>query len=346
MGSNYYLREVIRGELSRIGSVPIYLTKYGSELYGLNTENSDEDYVCVFLPPKKKLIMNGFVDFQHTFSYQTKKDPNEKNSPEDIDVKFISLQKFLRKLVSLEVEACDILYSYTNKETIKLENGFDILFKNRHRLMDITNKEAFIGYGINQVKKYGLKGTAVGIAKNILKYLEKFNVVLAGAKLKDIIRDLIHDNYLPKDKRRDIWDLVKIPVGDKNGNITPALKLFNSFHTLNISVKEFHNRIQGFYGKYGERAKLAEKNHGIDWKAASHGLRSIINYTKLIKRGDYSYPFTGNDKEVLMKIKLGQMTWENYESIFDFRMSILNSLEPPICNLDLDFVEEFIEKFY
>jgi len=63
--------------------------------------------------------------------------------------------------------------------------------------------------------------------------------------------------------------------------------------------------------------KIKKRLTPIDWKAASHGLRSFINYLKLIEIGEYKYPFVYTEELLLRKIKSGNVSWNDYEEIFD-----------------------------
>ena len=45
-----------------------------------------------------------------------------------------------------------------------------------------------------------------------------------------------------------------------------------------------------FYDDYGHRAKLAEKNEGIDWKAVSHAMRAAMQVSEIFLRNDIQFP--------------------------------------------------------
>ena len=63
---------------------PLYLTVFGSHLYGTNTENSDKDYKGIFLPSVKNLILGKKMDSISLTSGNN----NSKNSSEDCDIQF------------------------------------------------------------------------------------------------------------------------------------------------------------------------------------------------------------------------------------------------------------------
>jgi hypothetical protein len=62
------------------------------------------------------------------------------------------------------------------------------------------------------------------------------------------------------------------------------------------------------YDGYGHRAKLAEKNEGIDWKAMSHALRAGYQARDIYKDGDFSYPL--KETEFLKQVKTGKLSFD------------------------------------
>ena len=65
----------------------LYLTQYGSHLYGTNTENSDLDYRGIFIPKIRDLVLKRDVD-----EYNTELNMNNIK----VDVKLFSIHKFIK----------------------------------------------------------------------------------------------------------------------------------------------------------------------------------------------------------------------------------------------------------
>lgn len=78
-----------------------------------------------------------------------------------------------------------------------------------------------------------------------------------------------------------------------------------------------------FYDRYGERAKLAEKNEGIDHKALMHAIRAAGQLIELFEHGTITFPRP--NAEYLEKVKSG---------VLDYR----NEIEPALNDL-MDKVE-------
>src|SRR5690606_7427842 len=48
-----------------------------------------------------------------------------------------------------------------------------------------------------------------------------------------------------------------------------------------------------YENEYGERARLAKTNEGVDWKAVSHALRATYQIKDIFLNGDIVLPFEG-----------------------------------------------------
>ncbi len=69
---------------------------YGSFLYGTNVPTSDKDIKGVFLPSAEEILM---VNVPSTFTENSNKDSDRKNSAEDTDFQLFSLKKFLHDII-------------------------------------------------------------------------------------------------------------------------------------------------------------------------------------------------------------------------------------------------------
>lgn len=336
-----FILNKINDELNKIDGKLIYASIFGSKLYGLNTGSSDNDYVCIYLPSKKYLLTNNLFSEKNKFNFTFSTGNNKtRNNNQDIDCSFLSLQTFLLNLSLMSVKDCDILFSLTNKDTIIYNTDiFQKIYNNRLKFLNFLNYENFLFYSINQVKKYGLKGTNVGIAQNLLKRLNTFDLS-KKIKLYEIINDIF-----PILKEAPNFEFII----NENKYKESYISLFNSMHQLSISVEEFKRRIQLFYDKYGERAKAAMNNANIDWKAASHGLRSLYIIYDLLTTSKYTYPFTNEIQNILLDVKLGKCQWINYEKMFlEQKNKIINFVEKNNIqnNFDKSFIINFILEQY
>jgi len=272
----------------------IFLTKFGSHLYGTNTPESDVDYKGVFIPTKEQ-IMLGNIPKQVSFDSNTS---NEKNSKDDIDCQLYSLHYFLELLRKGETCALDMIHS--TEQVIHKTIHWDYIY-DRRRFFYAKNMKAFMGYCKKQAAKYGMKGSRINSAQKLLDFLNT----------KD-------DNQ----RLSSFWN--ELPV-DKNmsyliGGSTIRKFIFCGKQLQNtVKVSYAKDMIQSFLDKYGDRARKAAKNEDVDWKAMSHAIRAALQLEEIYTTGDLKFPL--KHAEYLKLVKQGKL---------DFKGSVLPTLEEGI----------------
>lgn len=328
--------EMVDGEL-------LYLVKFGSHLYGLNTEKSDIDYKGLYLPNKETLLTSTFKLNQiRSLNYTTGNDES-RNDEKDVDIQIWALQYWLDLLSKGETSAIDMLYSITNKMAIEyFSDGLNNIFNNQLKLFNPKDAEAYIGYAIGQAKKYGIKGSRLGVVKRVIEWLNN-NEYIIDSKLETILDRLIESCGDPS------YCFVKKTISTNNYELD-TLFLCGKQHQANISIGEFYRRVEESYNEYGKRAQEAEKNNGIDWKALSHATRACIQMKQLLTTGKIMFPFTGTEKDLLLSIKRGEKTWNETEEIIIKYISEVDNLRESdkivTGIIDTEFIKTEILKFY
>ena len=111
----------------------IYLSQYGSHLYGLNTENSDLDFRGVYIPTLDDIILGKAQDEINTeltvtmFLRQKKltdrtfeeSDYEWRDVEKKVDIKIFSLQKFIKLCSKADTNALDLLFSFNSDNFIE-----------------------------------------------------------------------------------------------------------------------------------------------------------------------------------------------------------------------------------
>lgn len=332
----------------------LYLTKFGSHLYGTNSETSDEDYKGLFLPSRESCLLG---TAPKCFDFNTKTDRDTKNTSEDEDVQLWSLQYFLNLLGQGETNAIDLLYSYSYQDMVVYNDAkysfltgyrgyvfqeplFGYLFKNHKKLFSVKNTKSFVGYAIGQARKYGVKGSRLGVVKKIVEFLQNLpNGEFGKLRLSNISPKLLEACGDPS------YCFVKMV----DAKPTPKETLFvnGSQHHLDITIEEFFCRMEREYQTYGERAKQAESNEGLDYKALSHAVRAIRQMEYLLKDGKIVYPLAC--AEELKAVKQGKLTWKEIEKLITDGLENVDNLQshlPSEHELDVDFVRTFILNCY
>lgn len=285
---------------------------FGSHLYQLNTENSDRDYKGIYMPTAKDIVL-GIAKRNIT---KTTGSRVGKNTAEDVDSEVFSLQEFIKLACEGQTVAIDMLHT-PEELTITYGKQWLFLMQNRTKFYS-KNMNAFMGYVKKQAAKYGIKGSKLQILEDILSICDSTEFrdtrVFKYDKLKDISSILPNTEHTRWEDNYDTGQQFYIVNGSLNQD--------------NISLKEFRSRIQKQYDNYGERAKLAKDNKGVDWKAVSHALRAGYQLKSILEDGDFEYPL--KETHFILDVKQGKL---------DYLTEVAPELESLVA-----YLEELTEK--
>lgn len=321
----------------------VVLMSFGSELYGtqvgiddLNEEEkkepekyiSDKDFKGIYIPNKYDTFRG---KIQKSILFNSKKNQDEKNTSNDIDCELLAIQYFFELAIKGDTSILDMLHC-PNELLIKDSKFWQTIRGMRDKFYT-KSLGTFVDYARGQAAKYGMKGSRLSDAKNVLDFL-KINVSVHSEVDLDI-------------RLRDVWDslpkgrhIIKHPI-DKTG--------LRMYEVCNRKLQETSKLnycidvIQRFYDEYGKRAKLASENKGIDWKAVSHALRAGLQLEELLTDGIITFPL--KDAEFLKNVKLGRYAYFCVATYLDYMVDKLedmnrNSSLPE--KVDLDYVNRVL----
>lgn len=263
--------------------------KFGSHLYGLNTPDSDVDFKGIYLPDLAELLLGNYAGtYKHSTGGQ-----HQKNEAGDIDTEVISLPKFIKHACDGETFAIDMLHC---KEPISSSPIWGVLVENRTRFYSKSLK-AYMGYVKKQAAKYGLKGTRLA---DIRAAIDALKLMPPESPIGEIGEDGFHIGEYAK------W--VTVPA-KKDGQHDQYFYEVNmkKYQSTN-SVEYVLTQLQKMYDSYGARAKAAEQNEGVDWKALSHALRAGYQAREIYLNGDFEYPL--KETEFLLAVKKGELDYK------------------------------------
>ena len=254
---------------------------FGSHLYGTATPWSDKDYKGVFFPWWKDVVLQRVP---RSIRESTKPHSDSKNTPKDVETEMYSLHYFIHLACEGETVALDMLHAPSKFWITHTETWKDLV-KNREKFYTKSLK-AFVGYARRQAAKYGVKGSRLSEAKTVLEFLKAQS---------------------PSTRVSDVWD--SLPRGEhihKSKNDVD--------HLYEVCGKKLNSRsyclhhvpmLEAFVNRYGERARQAEQNEGVDWKAVSHAFRAAYQVEHILRHGGYTYPLP--ETEWLCKVKGGTL---------------------------------------
>lgn len=285
-------KELVRGK----GEL-LFVSEFGSRLYGTDTPKSDHDLKGIFLPSLESLVLGEAPRSLH----HTTGDDHTRNGKDDVDIELWSLQYFLNLLGKTETGAVDLLFSMKANH-VRKEMFRDFLpeVKEPCSLFDLRESRSFVSYAYGQAKKYGLKGSRMGLLQEVLGWLKEKNLdpeQRASSVFPELVERFWHPSYCFL----------------KEHNNSTMLFLLGKGYDSHIRVFEMLERLQKAYDTYGERAKMAQENKGIDWKALSHALRCCHQMQELIQTGEIRFPL--KTAPILKQIKAGELPWSGVEQM-------------------------------
>ena len=257
---------------------------FGSHLYGTNSETSDRDYKGVFMPTREQVLLQRVP---HSINESTKKG-TEKNTAEDTDRERYSLHYFMHLACEGETVALDMLHA-PKEFWLSHSSIWEDLVSRRHMFYTRSLK-AFVGYARRQAAKYGVKGSRLSEAKKVIEFL---SVQPASLRIGDV------------------WD--QLPEGEHIHKTSNEVDQLYEVCGKKLTAKGYCHHyvpmLQAFADRYGDRARQAEENKGVDWKAVSHAFRAAYQVKHILVNGGYTYPLP--ETEFIKRVKSGTMHFAN-----------------------------------
>lgn len=250
---------------------------------------SDKDYKGIFIADKKDILMGLNI---HSLVKSTGKSYS-KNSKDDIDTELKELRRFVSDALIGQTYSVDMLYAPRELWTATSPE-WEYIVANRSKFLS-KNVSAFIGYCNQQASKYGLKGTRLGAVLDVLDRLKTFD---PDSKLGD------NPKFTESDYVKYIIHKHKASTGIKDEEM---LEVLGKLYGQTVLVKNVLKSLEIFEQRYGERAKTALSNEGIDFKAISHAYRCCYELQDMALRGEVTFPMTQAKK--LIDIKTARVSY-------------------------------------
>jgi len=292
----------------------LYITKFGSKLYGTDTPESDDDYRGIFIASHRRLLLKQNIDCIERSTGNS----HQKNTKDDIDISLISIHKFFSLLKKGDVTAVDLLFSMFREDTIIFQKTWFLEFiKDNYRDLITKQSKAFVNYCLNHARKNGIK------AHRLQSLLDVYKIIDNDKEFSEDDKSaVIFDKY-----RKHLMDIdeCKFLQKEMNGVNKEFLSLFGKLYQNTLSVKEFKTVLMKKIQTYGARSKNAIKN--IDFRALSHSCRVIYEICELLDKNYITFPFDEITSDFIRKVKLGKVYFENVEKYIENHIDLANELE-------------------
>ena len=306
--------------------------KFGSHLYGTNTSQSDEDYKSVYIPTMREILLQRVTDSVQIG--KKVKAEGERNLPGDTDNECYSLQRYLGLIAEGQTVAVDMLFApnpmFTSELWQRIQANSDKLVTKR--------SAAFVGYCRTQANKYGIKGSRVASAKNALDRFEKL-LAEHGTTAK-VAEFFGSDDEVFDDHTRTLRK--ETPTGTMR-----YFECCNRMVGFNNTVKEAAAIYRRIHENYGDRARLAETNQGIDWKALSHAVRVGREAVELLTTHQITFPLPYAAH--ILEIKQGKLP---YQAVAEEIEQLLEEVEKASAastlreDPDRQFIDDLVVEIY
>lgn len=338
----------------------LFETVSGSKLYGTNSETSDTDIKGVFLPNINDLILNK-APKHYTSSTGSISD---RNSNEDIDKTYYSLQYFLELAAKGETNAIDLLFAYTNKNAVlQISDIWVELTKNIDKIIT-KNINAYLGYCKSQAFKYSIKGEKLNNFKEFELFCEKY--LNDGDVLT--LYDAIHKEFY-SGVQSVFFNEFNSWIGNPNQEKTHIMMNTNTFNFgehcyiitasnkesfLQISDVKFpikdnisssYYKVKKVIGSYGKRAENAAADNGADYKAISHCVRVLLQVEELLKTGSIIFPLKDAEFIKSIKYKTTNLTFDGIIDFINKKIDYIENVLLPNSKLRDKADHKWIEKF-
>lgn len=326
----------------------LYVTEYGSSLYGTRLPSSDMDYKGLFIPSQRNLILE---QAPKTVNLSTNKNGNNKNTEDDVDLDVYSIQHFFRLMLKGDTNMVSILASLKHPDsTIYInERCKDFLLSLDHSKILSRNISGMMGYVKSQVYKYSIKGFKYTLIQEVLEELYSYN---SSKKLKEEMDVAKFINSLklkyPKMKNQiDKFLAITDEYGQDGGLVTNYFYVLGKHLNFNERIHRHITVLTSLKNSFGHRAIKSSEEHYADRKAVYHAFRVLDEIRQLHTEGRLTYPVSNAD--FLIEIRKGKYSMDYLSDLLQEKLEEVDSLyeqsklqEKP----DRFYINEVILSFY
>lgn len=312
-------------------------TVFGSHLYGTDTPQSDRDWKRVEVPPAADILLQRA---KPTIISKTKADDAAKNTAEDVDVEVWALHQFFKLVGEGQTVAMDTLFAppwawVREPHPLWLE-----IAANTDRLVS-RRASSFLGYCRQQANKYGIKGSRMAAARAASEF---FAEVVVGfgtqARVAEVERNM----------RLDLGGMEHIefvPRETPSGSTLMHVSVCGRLVPFTASLKIASETYSKLFSQYGVRARAAERNEGVDWKAMSHAVRVGRQALELLATGRITFPRP--EAANLVAVKRGELPYADVAEEIEQLLADVEAAQqtsPLPESADRGFMDEMICRAY
>lgn len=287
-------------------------TIHGSKLYGTDTPESDTDYKGIFIPELKDIFLQKAARTLH-FDTGSK---HSKNLSTDVDFELFSVGKFIDMAIAGETIVIDMLHT-PDHLTRESSDVWQYIVNHRHEFYT-TNMKSYLGYVRKQASRYGVKGNRLLDLNKVCECIETvYNASVSDPEYQKSLKVQDIVEYLPSLEFTGL-----LTERQTKGGTQTFYFVLGRKYQMTLSFLEFRRLVLEIQKEYGDRARKAQENDGIDWKALSHALRGAYQLEEIYDTGDLQLPLKMKDR--IKEVKLGKVPFLEVQQELEI---VCNSVE-------------------
>jgi predicted nucleotidyltransferase len=300
----------------------IFKCVIGSNLYGTNRADSDEDYMGVFLPSTEDLL--GMQSCPSEWTENQKVTDSVRNGKGDVDCKFYSLQRFFELAASGQPAQREFFYIPDNKVIISTPE-WELIKQNSNLFLSSNGLSAFIGFAKAQMDKTALKGENLKKIRNLIslkEYCKKNSMLYKEiGTLLSLPDENKHVHFL--------FDELKETMNHKedfhNDQTHELVEVVGRSFNYGIPIKTIFAKLEKIESTYGSRSEDALKNTH-DLKNLYHAYRLVSEIQEYLETGNITFPRP--DADFLKEIRAGNYNADYRQELADKIKNIKDVVEP------------------
>lgn len=266
----------------------------GSYLYGTNTENSDQDYLGIYLNTKEEIL--GLQTSEELTENIESKAENGRNTKDAVDCKYFELRKFCRLALKGNPTILEILF--VNKENIlEITKEGEELLSLRNEFLSKNIYNSFMGYAFSQKKKAFIKSENINHIERFYNWINTF----VSVKNSPISNMTFNDFYNAIKDKSVFENHIKFYQNEHNDTMFQCGDLK---FPINILIKKLKDSLKERLDKASWR-KDGILQYGCDYKFMSHNVRLLLEGMEIIKTNNLILPL--QYRELIKQIKLGKI---------------------------------------
>jgi hypothetical protein len=314
--------------------------QFGSHLYGTATAASDTDIKTVYVPAASDILLQRAG---RSTRHGRPKAPNERNVATDTDEENLPVQNFLHLLADGHPTMLDMLFAPAANMLDPPDPVWHEIFTQRERI--VTRRAVrYVDYCRTQAKRYGIRGSRLWELRMTIEWLDSM-IGLHGEKARLSMAAMALQEWLQRSDTFQFTGIVTQPT--PNGGTLDHLRCCDKMAPLTITLLAARQVFVRQFDLYGERARQAETNDGVDWKAVAHAVRLGEQAVEFLTTGFVTFPRP--NAADLLAIRQGHEPYQavavRIENLFDeIKQAALSSRlrdEP-----DGDFVDDLVLRLH